>query len=142
MREGSTVASAVSRHAADEALKAADQLAALGLSTTVADARFMKPLDTDLIRKLAQKHEVLVTIEEGSIGGFGSHVLQYLGENGLLDHGLKVRAKVMPDCFVDQDKPETMYQRAGLTAPGIVETVCDALQLNKLGRCARRRVRG
>jgi len=124
-------------------LKAADQLAALGFSATVADARFMKPLDTDLIRQLAQNHEVLVTIEEGSVGGFGSHVLHYLAENGLLDHGLKVRAKVMPDIFVDQDKPETMYQHAGLTAPGIVETVCDALQLNKLGDArGRGRVRG
>ena len=100
----------------------------------------MKPLDTELICQLAENHEVLVTVEEGSVGGFGSHVLHYLAENGLLDRGLKVRPKVMPDIFVDQDKPEAMYQRAGLSAPGIVETVCDALQLNKLPN-ARGRVR-
>jgi 1-deoxy-D-xylulose-5-phosphate synthase len=133
VREGSTVALLSLGARLGEALKAADQLATLGLSTTVADARFMKPLDTDLIRKLADKHDVLVTIEEGSIGGFGSHVLQYLSDNGLLDHGLKVRAKVMPDCFVDQDNQETMYQQAGLSARGIVETVCDALKLDTLG---------
>ncbi|MBN9246403.1 MAG: 1-deoxy-D-xylulose-5-phosphate synthase, partial [Hyphomicrobium sp.] len=86
---------------------------------------------TDLIRQLAENHDVLVTIEEGSVGGFGSHVLHYLAENGLLERGLKVRTKVMPDVFVDQDKPEVMYQRAGLSAQGIVETVCEALQLNK-----------
>ncbi len=141
LREGTTVALLSLGTRLADALKAAEQLAALGLSTTVADARFMKPLDTDLIRQLAENHEVLVTIEEGSIGGFGSHVLHYLAENGLLDRGLKVRTKVMPDVFVDQDKPEVMYQRAGLSAPGIVETVCDALQLNKALN-ARGRVRG
>ncbi len=142
LREGSTVALLSLGTRLGEALKAADQLAALGLSTTVADARFMKPLDTDLIRQLAQNHEVLVTIEEGSIGGFGSHVLQYLSDNGLLDHGLKVRAKVMPDCFVDQDKPEVMCQKAGLSASGIVETVRSALQLDKAGSAQEHRIRG
>jgi 1-deoxy-D-xylulose-5-phosphate synthase len=142
LREGSTVALLSIGTRLGEALKAADQLAALGLSTTVADARFMKPLDTDLIRHLAQSHEVLVTIEEGSIGGFGSHVLQYLSDNGLLDHGLKVRAKVMPDCFVDQDKPEVMYQKAGLSASGIVETVREALQLDKAASAPEHRIRG
>ncbi|HVX36037.1 MAG TPA: 1-deoxy-D-xylulose-5-phosphate synthase [Hyphomicrobium sp.] len=142
LREGSTVALLSIGTRLGEAMKAADQLAALGLSTTVADARFMKPLDTDLIRQLAQDHEVLVTIEEGSIGGFGSHVLQYLAENGLLDHGLKVRAKVMPDCFVDQDKPEVMYQKAGLSAAGIVETVRDALQMDKATTAREHRIRG
>jgi 1-deoxy-D-xylulose-5-phosphate synthase len=143
LRQGTTVALLSLGTRLAETLKAADQLAALGFSATVADARFMKPLDTDLIRQLAQNHKVLVTIEEGSVGGFGSHVLHYLAENGLLDHGLKVRAKVMPDIFVDQDKPETMYQRAGLSASGIVETVCDALQLNKVGDArGRGRVRG
>jgi 1-deoxy-D-xylulose-5-phosphate synthase len=137
LREGSTVALLSLGARLAETLKAADQLAALGLSATVADARFMKPLDTELIRQLAENHEVLVTIEEGSIGGFGSHVLHYLAENGLLDHGLKVRSKVMPDSFIDQDKPETMYLKAGLSAPGIVETVCDALEIHKL-RSARR----
>jgi 1-deoxy-D-xylulose-5-phosphate synthase len=131
LREGSTIALLSLGTRLQDTLKAADQLAALGLSATVADARFMKPLDTDLIRQLAENHDVLVTIEEGSIGGFGSHVLHYLAENGLLDKGLKVRSKVMPDVFVDQDKPEVMYQRAGLSAQGIVDTVCDALQLRK-----------
>jgi 1-deoxy-D-xylulose-5-phosphate synthase len=140
LRQGTTVALLSLGTRLAEVLKAADQLAALGLSATVADARFMKPLDTDLICRLAENHEVLVTVEEGSVGGFGSHVLHYLAENGLLDRGLKVRSKVMPDIFVDQDKPEAMYQRAGLSAPGIVETVCDALQLNKLPN-ARGRVR-
>jgi 1-deoxy-D-xylulose-5-phosphate synthase len=130
LREGTTVALLSLGTRLAETLKAADQLAALGLSATVADARFMKPLDTDLIRQLALNHEVLVTVEEGAIGGFGSHVLHYLAENGLLERGLKVRAKVMPDCFVDQDKPEAMYQKAGLSAPGIVETVVEALRLN------------
>jgi 1-deoxy-D-xylulose-5-phosphate synthase len=130
LREGSTIAILSLGTRLQEALKAADQLAALGLSATVADARFMKPLDTDLIRKLAETHDVLVTIEEGSVGGFGSHVLHYLAENGLLDRGLKVRSKVMPDAFVDQDKPDVMLQRAGLSAQGIVDTVCDALQLD------------
>ena len=140
LRQGITVALLSLGTRLAEVLKAADQLAALGLSATVADARFMKPLDTELICQLAENHEVLVTIEEGSVGGFGSHVLHYLAENGLLDRGLKVRPKVMPDIFVDQDKPEAMYQRAGLSAPSIVETVCDALQLNKLPN-ARGRVR-
>ena len=140
LRQGTTVALLSLGTRLAEVLKAADQLAALGLSATVADARFMKPLDTELICQLAENHEVLVTVEEGSVGGFGSHVLHYLAENGLLDRGLKVRSKVMPDIFVDQDKPEAMYQRAGLSAPGIVETVCDALQLNKLPN-ARGRVR-
>ncbi|HEY8193465.1 MAG TPA: 1-deoxy-D-xylulose-5-phosphate synthase [Hyphomicrobium sp.] len=140
LREGSTVALLSLGTRLSEVMKAADQLAALGLSATVADARFMKPLDTDLIRRLAQTHEVLVTVEEGSVGGFGSHVLHYLAENGLLDGGLKVRAKVMPDVFVDQDKPEVMYQKAGLTAAGIVETVRDALQMDKPSS-ARERVR-
>jgi 1-deoxy-D-xylulose-5-phosphate synthase len=131
LREGSTIALLSIGTRLQEALKAADQLAAMGLSATVADARFMKPLDTDLIRRLAENHDVLVTIEEGSVGGFGSHVLHYLAENGLLERGLKVRTKVMPDLFVDQDKPEVMCQRAGLTAQGIVDTVCDAIQLDR-----------
>jgi 1-deoxy-D-xylulose-5-phosphate synthase len=131
LREGTTIALLSLGTRLQETLKAADQLAALGLSATVADARFMKPLDTELVRQLAENHDVLITIEEGSVGGFGSHVLHYLAENGLLDRGLKVRAKVMPDVFVDQDKPEVMCQRAGLSAQGIVETVCDALQMDK-----------
>jgi 1-deoxy-D-xylulose-5-phosphate synthase len=110
-----------------ECLKAADQLATFGLSTTVADARFAKPLDEHLIRELAANHEVLVTIEEGSVGGFGSHVLQFLAEQGLLDRGLRVRSKILPDIFIDHGKPEQLYEAAGLNASGIVQTVFAAL---------------
>jgi 1-deoxy-D-xylulose-5-phosphate synthase len=127
LREGTTVALLSLGTRLADALKAADQLAAMGLSTTVADARFMKPLDTGLIQQLARNHEVLVTVEEGSVGGFGSHVLQYLATAGLLDHGLKVRPLVLPDTFIDHDAPARMYEKAGLTAPGIVETVLTAL---------------
>jgi len=127
LREGSAVALLSLGTRAAECLKAADQLAGFGLSTTVADARFAKPLDEDLIRRLAQNHEVLVTVEEGAIGGFGSHVLQFLALSGFLDRGLKVRTLVLPDRFIDQDKPERMYELAGLNAPGIVATVLGAL---------------
>ena len=88
----------------------------MGLPTTVADARFAKPLDADLIRRLADNHEVLVTVEEGAIGGFGAHVLHHLAETGQLDRGLKVRTMMLPDTFIDHDKPEKMYERAGLDA--------------------------
>jgi 1-deoxy-D-xylulose-5-phosphate synthase len=97
------------------------------LSTTVADARFAKPLDHDLIRQLARHHEVLITIEEGAVGGFGAHVLHYLAGEGMLDGGLKIRTMTLPDVFIDQDKPETMYVQAGLDANGIVRTVFSAL---------------
>jgi 1-deoxy-D-xylulose-5-phosphate synthase len=127
VREGSAVAILSLGTRLAEALKAADQLAAMGLSTTVADARFMKPLDADLVARLARNHEVLVTVEEGSVGGFGSHVLQYLASAGLLDRGLKVRSLVLPDTFIDHDTPQKMYDRAGLNAPGIVEGVLAAL---------------
>ncbi len=110
-----------------EALKAADELETHGLSTTVADARFMKPLDVDMVLKLANNHEVLITIEEGSIGGFGSHVIQALADHGALDKGLKVRAMVLPDLFIDHDKPDAMYAQAGLDAKGIVTKVFEAL---------------
>ena len=127
VREGSAVALLSFGGRLQECLSAADQLAAFGLSTTVADARFAKPLDHDLIRRLAQSHEVLITIEEASVGGFGSHVLQFLADDGRLDRGLKVRPMVLPDRFIDQDKPVKMYETAGLNAPGIVETVFAAL---------------
>ena len=116
-----------------EALRAADTLAGMGLSTTVADARFAKPIDRDMIRALAEKHDVLITIEEGSVGGFGSFVLQFLSEEGLLDGGLKVRAMVLPDTFIDHDKPEKMYAQAGLDAKGIVAKVQDALGMGRAG---------
>jgi len=110
-----------------ECLKASEELAALGLSTTVADARFAKPLDTDLVLRLAREHEVLVTIEEGAIGGFGGYVMQALAEAGVLDRGLKVRSMVLPDMFIDQDSPNAMYAKAGLDAKGIVAKVFEAL---------------
>jgi 1-deoxy-D-xylulose-5-phosphate synthase len=127
IREGSKVALLSLGGRLQEALMAADQLAASGLSTTVADARFMKPLDHDLIRRLATNHEVLITLEEGSIGGFGSHVLHYLASVDGFTQGLKVRTLVLPDRFIDHDKPEAMYAQAGLDAAGIVSAVFKAL---------------
>jgi 1-deoxy-D-xylulose-5-phosphate synthase len=127
MREGTKVAILSLGTRLAEALKAADQLGALGLSTTVADARFVKPLDADLVARLAREHEVLVTVEEGSIGGFGSHVLDFLARSGILDRGLKVRPMALPDIFIDHDRPEVMYDVAGLNAAQIVETVLSAL---------------
>ena len=113
-----------------DCLLAAEELDAAGLSTTVADARFAKPLDADLVRRLAREHEVLVTVEEGSIGGFATHVLHQLAHEGLLDNGLKVRPLVLPDEFTDHAKPEKMYADAGLDAAGIVRTVFAALGRN------------
>ncbi len=127
VREGSKIALLSFGTRLGECLKAADQLAAYGLSTTVADARFMKPLDTALIGRLAREHEVLIIIEEGSVGGFGSHVLHHLAEAGLLDRGLKVRSLVLPDVFVEHDAPGKMYDRAGLNARGIFDAVFGAL---------------
>ena len=127
LREGSAVAILSLGTRLGEVMRAADQLAAFGLSATVADARFMKPLDHDLIARLARNHEVLVTVEEGSIGGFGSHVLQYLAEANLFSAGLKVKPLVLPDVFIDHDKPEVMYAKAGLDAAGIVAAVFAAL---------------
>jgi 1-deoxy-D-xylulose-5-phosphate synthase len=127
IREGSKVALLSLGTRLAECMKAAEQLATFGLSTTIADARFAKPLDERLIRDLATNHEVLVTVEEGSVGGFGSFVLHYLSEQGLLDGGLRVRAKVLPDVFIDHGKPEAMYEAAGLNASGIVQTVFSAL---------------
>ncbi|MCW0235852.1 MAG: 1-deoxy-D-xylulose-5-phosphate synthase [Ferrovibrio sp.] len=127
IREGSKIAIlSFGAHLA-EALKAADELGARGLSTTVADARFCKPLDTDLVRQLARNHEVLITLEEGSVGGFGSHVLQFLSLDGLLDHGLKIRPLVLPDRFIDHDNPVKQYDEAGLNAPQIVAMALSAL---------------
>jgi len=110
-----------------DSLAAAEDLDAAGLPTTVADARFAKPLDHDLIRQLASHHEVLITIEEGSVGGFGSQVMQFLASEGLLDNGLKIRTLVMPDIWVEQAKPEVMNAMAGLDRAGIVQTVFKAL---------------
>jgi 1-deoxy-D-xylulose-5-phosphate synthase len=127
VREGHKVALLSLGTRLGECLKAADELAALGLSTTVADARFAKPLDLDMVLRLAREHEVLVTVEEGSVGGFGSFVLQALAENGALDAGCKVRCMTLPDVFQDQDTPAAMYAQAGLDAKGIVTKVFEAL---------------
>ena len=127
LREGHKVALLSYGARLGECLKAADELAALGLSTTVADARFAKPLDTDLVLRLAREHEVLVTIEEGAVGGFGSFVLQALSDHGVLDTGLKIRTMVLPDLFLDQDTPAAMYAKADLDAQGIVAKVFEAL---------------
>ncbi|TBZ07940.1 1-deoxy-D-xylulose-5-phosphate synthase [Rhizobium leguminosarum] len=110
-----------------DCLLAAEDLDAAGLSTTVADARFAKPLDHDLIRQLARHHEIVITVEEGSIGGFGSHVMHFLATEGLLDNGLKLRSLVMPDIWMEQAKPEAMNAHAGLDRAGIVSTVFRAL---------------
>ncbi|MDT6940259.1 1-deoxy-D-xylulose-5-phosphate synthase [Brucella pseudogrignonensis] len=127
VREGTKVALLSFGTRLQECLGAADELAAAGLSTTVADARFAKPLDHDLIRRLAREHEVLVTIEEGAAGGFAAHVLQFLATDGLLDRGLKVRVLTLPDSYQDHAKPEVMYANAGLDRAGIVRIVFAAL---------------
>ncbi len=127
LREGSAVAILNFGTRLAECLKAAEELGARGLPTTVADARFCKPLDIDLVRQLARHHEVLLTVEEGSVGGFGSHVLHFLSHDGLLDHGLKIRPLVLPDHFIDHDTPLRQYDEAGLNAPQIVATAINAL---------------
>jgi len=133
LREGSKVALCSYGARLGECLKAADELAAHGLSTTVADARFAKPLDVDLLLRLAREHEVLLTIEEGSIGGFGAFVMQSLAEHGVLDRGLKIRSMVLPDIFIDQDSPNAMYAKAGLDSKGIVAKAFEALGQNLRG---------
>ena len=130
MREGTKIALLSLGTRLAECLKAAEELASFGLSTTVADARFAKPLDTDLVVRLANEHEVLITIEEGAIGGFAAQVFQCLADNGLLDGGLKVRSMILPDIFIDQDSPTAMYARAGLDAKGIVTKAFEALGKN------------
>ena len=127
VREGTSIAILSYGARLQEALEAADELAARGLSTTVADARFAKPLDRELVRDLAREHEVLVTVEEGTIGGFGTQVLHFLAADGVLDGGLKVRPMVLPDQFFDQDKPLRQYDAAGLLARHIAATALEAL---------------
>jgi 1-deoxy-D-xylulose-5-phosphate synthase len=139
VREGSKVALLSLGTRLAECLKAAETLGAAGLSTTVADARFAKPLDTDLILRLAREHEVLVTVEEGSAGGFGAFVLHLLAEQGMLDAGLKVRTMTLPDLFLDQDKPDRMYAQAGLHAAGIAAkamAVLGIVESEAIGRLA------
>ncbi len=133
VREGSKVALLSLGTRLGEALKAADQLEAKGLSTTVADLRFAKPLDTDLIRRLMATHEVIVTVEEGSIGGLGAHVLTMASDEGLTDAGLKIRTLRLPDMFQDHDGPDKQYDEAGLNAPQIVDCVLKALRHNSAG---------
>jgi 1-deoxy-D-xylulose-5-phosphate synthase len=127
VRQGSKIAILSLGTRLAEALKAAEELAAFGLSTTVADARFAKPIDTDLVLRLAAEHEVLITIEEGAIGGFAAQVYQTLSEHGALDRGVKIRSMVLPDFFIDQDSPNAMYAKAGLDAKSIVKKVFEAL---------------
>lgn len=127
LQEGSTVALLSLGTRLSHAMRAAEDLAHQGLSTTVADARFAKPLDEDLIRKLASSHEVLITIEEGSGGGFGAHVLEFMAREGLLGSGLKVQTMTLPDSFIDHNAPDKMYAEAGLDSEGIVRTVLEML---------------
>ena len=133
VREGSKVAILSLGARLEEAKKAADQLDAKGLSTTVADMRFAKPLDTHLIERLIRTHEVVVTIEEGAIGGLGAHVLTFASDQGLTDSGLKVRTMRLPDLFQDQNDPTKQYDEAGLNAPQVVDTVLSALRHNSAG---------
>jgi len=130
VKEGSKIAILSFGARLQECLKAASKLDAQGISTTVADARFAKPLDQKLIMDLCLHHEVLITIEEGSIGGFGSHIFQLLSERGIFDKGLKIRSMILPDRFIDQDTPDNMYKAAGLDAQTIEQKVLDALKSN------------
>ena len=124
--QGSTVALLSLGTRLAECIKAAETLSAHGISTTVVDARFAKPLDENLILRLARQHELLITIEEAAIGGFGAHVMQLLAEQGALERpGFKMRSMVLPDVFIDQDSPAAMYAKAGLDANGIVAKVFD-----------------
>jgi 1-deoxy-D-xylulose-5-phosphate synthase len=133
VREGKKVAILSLGTRLSEAEKAADILESKGLSTTIADLRFAKPLDEELIRRLLTSHEVAITIEEAAIGGFGAHVLTMASDTGLIDAGLKLRTMRLPDCFQDQDKPEKQYAEAGLDADAIVDTVLKALRINSVG---------
>jgi len=138
VREGTAVAIVSFGTRLQESLKAADLLAARGLSATVCDARFAKPLDVDLLLRLAREHEAIVTVEEGAIGGFGGFVLQTLAAHGALDRGLKVRTLALPDVFQDQDKPDVMYAQAGLDAAGIAGGALSALGLDNVSAAGRR----
>jgi 1-deoxy-D-xylulose-5-phosphate synthase len=138
VREGTSVAIISFGTRLGESLKAADLLAARGFSATVADARFAKPLDFDLILRLAREHEAIVTVEEGAMGGFGAFVLQALAEHGAFDRGLKIRTLMLPDVFQDQDKPDLMYAQAGLDAEGIMSGALSALGLDNVSTAGRR----
>ena len=127
LREGTKIALLAYGTRLQDCLEAAEELSSHGLSTTVADARFAKPLDEDLVRRLAAEHEVLVTVEEGSVGGFGAQVAHFLAMQGTFDRGLRFRPMVMPDTFLDQDSPQRQVEIAGLSALGIVATALSAL---------------
>ena len=135
-REGARVAILSFGTRLAEVLKAAESLAQRGLAPTVADARFAKPLDRDLILQLSAHHEVLITVEEGAIGGFGSHVAQLLADEGVFDRGLKYRSMVLPDTFIDHASPEAMYRAAGMDAAQIEAKVLDTLGIVTLGKRA------
>ena len=138
VREGNSVAILSFGTRLAESLKAADILTARGFTTTVADARFAKPLDIDLILRLAREHEALITVEEGAMGGFGAFVLQALAEHGGLDRGIKVRTLCLPDIFQDHDKPERQYADAGLDAEGIARSALAALGVDNVSAAGRR----
>jgi 1-deoxy-D-xylulose-5-phosphate synthase len=136
IREGSKVAILSFGTRLGEVMTACEALEAKGISPTVADARFAKPLDRELILKLAADHEALITIEEGAIGGFGSHVAQLLAEEEVFDRGLKYRSMVLPDVFIDQASPAAMYDVAGLNSEHIVQKVLDVMNVASIGRRA------
>ena len=130
VRQGKQVAILCLGARLEECKKAAENLSAKEIELTIVDARFAKPLDEKLIMEVATTHEVLITIEEGSIGGFGSHVAQLLSDRGVFDKGLKFRSMILPDIFIDQDSPENMYKKAGLDSLSIVNKVEDVLKSN------------
>jgi len=132
LREGTKVALVNFGARLGECVRAADKLAAMGLSTTLADARFAKPLDEDMMRRLAREHEVMLSVEEGAMGGFGAFLLHFLARDGLLDRGLKIRTLTLPDTFQDQDKPDVMYAEAGLDADSIAGAALAVLGRNDL----------
>jgi 1-deoxy-D-xylulose-5-phosphate synthase len=136
IRQGSRVAILSFGTRLGEVLKAAESLAAKGLTPTIADARFAKPLDRELILRLAREHEALITVEEGAIGGFGSHVAQLLADEGVFDRGLKYRSMVLPDTFIDHASPEAMYRAAGMNAPEIEAKVLEVLGVATVGKRA------
>ncbi|NNF72698.1 MAG: 1-deoxy-D-xylulose-5-phosphate synthase, partial [Rhodobacteraceae bacterium] len=138
LREGTGVALLSFGAHLGETLAAAEELSAMGISATVADARFAKPLDTKLLGQLARHHSALITIEQGATGGFGAHVLHYLANNGALDRGLRIRTMTLPDRFIDQASPADMYANAGLTARDIARTAVEAIGVVSLPIGAKR----
>ena len=130
IREGKKVALINFGTRLEECKKASEKLLKKGIDCTIMDARFAKPLDEKLIMEIASNHEVLISIEEGSIGGFGSHVMQFLSDRGIFDRGLKFRSMILPDIFIDQDTPEKMYETAGLDSSSIANKVEETLNSN------------